>query len=46
MVVGLGLVLVYGLESLRVAPSEVLGGLYCAAAWVAAQFHECALWVG
>ena len=42
-VVGLGVVLVECLEALRVAPSEVLGGQYCAVAWVAAQQYMCAL---
>ena len=37
LVVGLGVVLMDCLEALRVAPSEVLGGRYCAAAWVSAQ---------
>ena len=36
-VVGLGVVLVDCLEALQVAPLEVLGGRYCAAALVAAQ---------
>ena len=45
-VVGLGVVLVDGLEVLRVAPSEVLGGLYWSTACVAAQSQMCALWVG
>ena len=45
-VVGLGVVLVDGLEELPVAPLEVLGGLYYDANWVAAQSHRCALWVG
>ena len=46
LVVGLGVVLVDCLEALQVAPSEVLGGRYCAAAWVAAHQYVCALWVG
>ena len=37
LVVGLGVVLVDCLEVLWAAPSEVLGGRYCAAAWGAAQ---------
>ena len=43
--VGLGVVSVDDLEALRLAASEVLGGRYCAAAWVAAQSYGCALWL-
>ena len=46
LVVFLGVVLVDCLEALWVAPSEVLGGRYCAAAWVVAPYYVCALWVG
>ena len=45
MVVGLGVVLVDCLEALQVAPLDVLGGWYCAANWVAAQWYVFALWV-
>ena len=45
-VVVLGVDLLYGMEALRVAPSEVLGGQCRAAAGAAMSLHGCALGVG